>query len=115
MISAAQVLLRDGPSGRVYTETMEQTYSGAEIAALMSDVFGRPIRFRPVPAADWPRYMTENWGVPPEIAKGTVGTMAAIEAGEFDMVSPDYQEITGRPARSLRQFFEGLSINLEVP
>ncbi len=28
-ISAAQVLLRDEPSGRTYTETMEQTYSEA--------------------------------------------------------------------------------------
>lgn len=106
--SAAQVLLRDEPSGRVYTETMEQTWSGDEVASLMSEVFGKPVRFAPVPAADWPRYMTENWGVPPELSKSTVGTMQAVEAGEFDVVSPDYREIAGRPARTMQQFLEGI-------
>jgi NAD(P)H dehydrogenase (quinone) len=103
-VSAAQVLMRDEPSGRTYSETMERTYSGEEIAALMSEVFGRPVRYQAVVGADWPRYMTEKWGVPAELAKSTVGTMQAIEAGEFDLVSSDYREITGRPARSMREF-----------
>jgi NAD(P)H dehydrogenase (quinone) len=107
-ISAAQVLMRDEPSGRTYTETMEQTYTGEEVASLLSDVFATPVRFQAVPATDWPRYMTEKWGVPPELSKSTVGTMQAVEAGEFDVVSPDYREITGRPARTLRQFFESI-------
>jgi NAD(P)H dehydrogenase (quinone) len=107
-VSAAQVLLREEPSGRVYTETMAATYSGEEVAALMTEVFAVPVSFQPVPAADWPRYMTERWGVPPEIAKGTVGTMQAIEAGEFDLVTADYREITGHPARPLREFLAGL-------
>jgi NAD(P)H dehydrogenase (quinone) len=105
-LSAAQVLLRNAPSGRTYTETMEQTWAGEGIAALMTEVFARPVRFEAVPAADWPRYMTEKWGVPPELSKSTLGTMQAIEAGEFDVVSSDYRELTGRPARTLREFFE---------
>jgi NAD(P)H dehydrogenase (quinone) len=105
-ISAAQVLLRDEPSGRTYTETMDRTWSGIEIAELMSEVFRRPVRFQAVPAADWPRYMTDNWGVPPELAGSTVGTMQAVAAGEFDVVSADYREITGRPALSMREFLE---------
>jgi NAD(P)H dehydrogenase (quinone) len=107
-ISAAQVLLRDEPSGRVYTETMEQTYSGQEVAALMTEVFGKVVQFQAVPADDWPRYMTDNWGVPPELANSTIGTMQAVAAGEFDVVSPDYREITGHPAQSMRQFLEGI-------
>jgi NAD(P)H dehydrogenase (quinone) len=50
--SAAQVLMRDEPSGHVYSETMEQAYSGEEVAALMAAVFGRPVRYEPVAAAD---------------------------------------------------------------
>jgi NAD(P)H dehydrogenase (quinone) len=107
-VSAAQVLMRDEPSGRVYSETMERTYSAAEVAALMSEVFARPVRYQAVSGADWPRYMTEKWGLPEELAKSTVGTMQAIEAGEFDLVSPDYREITGRPARSMREFLESV-------
>jgi NAD(P)H dehydrogenase (quinone) len=105
-VSAAQVLMRDQPSGRVYSETMEHTYSGAQIAALMSEVFGRPVRYEAVASADWPRFMTEKWGVPPVLSKSTLGTMQAMEAGEFDIVSADYREITGHAARSLREFLE---------
>lgn len=106
--SAAQVLMRDEPSGRVYSETMEQTYSGDEVAALMSTVFATPVRYEAVAAAEWPRFMHEKWGVPLELAKSTAGTMLAIEAGEFDLVSPDYREITGHPARSMHQFLESV-------
>lgn len=104
--SAAQILLRDEPSGHTYSETMEQTWSGEEIAAVMSEVFSTPVRFQAVPAADWPGYMTEHWGVPPEAAQSALGTMQAIEAGEFDVASPDYRALAGRPARSLREFLE---------
>ncbi len=38
----------------------------------------------------------------------TQGTMQAMEAGEFDIVSPDYREITGKPARALREFLESV-------
>ncbi|HEY6456323.1 MAG TPA: NmrA family NAD(P)-binding protein [Steroidobacteraceae bacterium] len=107
-MSAAQILLRNRPGGRTYTETMEQTWSGVAIAALMSEVFEKPVRFEAVPAADWPRYMSENWGVPPALARSAQGTMQAIEAGEFDVVSPDYHEITGRPPRSMKELLEGV-------
>lgn len=107
-VSAAQVLMRDESSDRVYSETMERTYSGDEIASEISSVFGKPVRYQPIASADWPRFMTEKWGVPAELANSTIGTMQAIEAGEFDIVSPDYREITGRPARSLREFLESV-------
>jgi NAD(P)H dehydrogenase (quinone) len=107
-VSAALVLRRNEPSGRMYSETMERTYSGEEVAAEMTAVFGRPVRYAEVPVSDWPRYMTEKWGVPRELSESTIGTMQAIEAGEFDLVSPDYREITGSPARSMREFLQSL-------
>lgn len=108
--SAARILVCDEPSGSTYTETMEQTYSGEEIAALMSEVFGKPVRFEAVAAAEWPRYMTEHWGVPPELSKSTVGTMQAVEEGEFDVVTTDYARITGHPPRTMRQFLESFRV-----
>ena len=107
-VSAAQILLRAEASGRTYSETMEQSWSGQDIAGLMSEVFAKPVRFEAVPAADWPRYMTENWGVPPELSQSVLGTAQAIEAGEFDVVSSDYRHITGHAARSLREFLESV-------
>jgi NAD(P)H dehydrogenase (quinone) len=107
-VSAAHVLMRDEPSGHTYTETMERTYNGAEVAQIMSEVFGKPIRFAAVDPAQWPQYMTEKWGVPPEISKSTVGTMQAVAAGVFDLATQDYASITGRPPRDMRAFLEGV-------
>jgi NAD(P)H dehydrogenase (quinone) len=103
-ISAAKVLMSDAPSGRTLVETMERTYSGSEIAQLMSEAFETPVRYEAAPAAGWPQYMTEKWGVPPEISKSVLGTMQAVEAGEFDVVSDDYRKITGHAPRSMREF-----------
>jgi hypothetical protein len=50
--------------------------------------------------------MTEHWGVPPELSKSTVGTMQAVEAGEFDVVTNDYARITGHPPQTMHQFLE---------
>lgn len=107
-LSAARILMRDEPTGHTYTETMARTYNGAEVAELMAEVFSQPIRFVPVDPEDWPRYMTEKWGVPPAIARSTVGTMKAVAAGEFDLATRDYELITGHPPRDLRAFLESV-------
>ena len=52
--------------------------------------------------------MTEKWGMPPSLAASTVGTMRAIEAGEFDLVSDDYRKVTGRSPLTLDQFLAGV-------
>lgn len=105
-VSAATVLARPGHENRIYTETMEQTVTGDQIAAEMSVVFGRRIRYEAVAAERWPAYMTEHWGLPPELAKSSLGTMRAIENGEFDIASRDYEAITGRKPKTMREFLE---------
>lgn len=105
-LSAAIVLLSEGLNGKVFTETMDRTYSGSDIAAEMTEVFGRPVRYEAIAAEDWPQYMVDKWGFPAELAQSVKGTAMALEAGEFDIVSQDYRQITGRPARSLKQFLE---------
>ena len=105
-LSAAKVLASPGHENRVYTETMEETLTCSQIAALMSEVFDRDIRYEAVPADEWPAYMTQHWGVPAELAKSALGTMRAIENAEFDITSRDYEAITGRKPRTMRQFLE---------
>ena len=105
-LSAAKVLANPGHENRIYTETMEKTLTCSEIAAAMSEVFDRDIRYEAVPSDEWPAYMTRNWGLPAELAKSALGTMRAIENGEFDITSRDYEAITGRKPRTMRQFLE---------
>jgi NAD(P)H dehydrogenase (quinone) len=108
-VSAATVLAKAGHENRIYTETMEQTLTGAQICELMSEVFGRPIRYEAVPVEEWATYMTERWGVPVELARSSLGTMRAIESGEFDIVTSDYETITGRKPKTMREFLERIA------
>jgi NAD(P)H dehydrogenase (quinone) len=108
-LSAAKVLANAGHENRIYTETMELTLTCSQIAALMSEVFDREIRYEAVPSADWPAYMTQRWGVPAELAKSAIGTMRAIENGEFDIASHDYEMIAGRKPKTMRQFLESVA------
>lgn len=110
-LSAATVLARPGHENRIYTETMQQPLTCEDIAALMSEVFGKPIRYEAVPSGEWAQFMTDHWGVPLELSKSSVGTMRAIENGEFDITSGDYEAITGRPPKTMRQFLEGVAAN----
>ena len=108
-LSAATVLAQPGHENRIYTETMEETLTGEQIAALMSEVFGKQVRYEAVPSAEWAQYMTDHWGVPLELSKSSIGTMRAIENGEFDVVSNDYEKITGRKPQTMKQFLEGVA------
>ena len=108
-VSAATVLANKGHENRVYTETMESPLANAEIAALMSEAFGRQIRYEAVPADAWADYMTEHWGVPASLARSSIGTMRAIEAGEFDVRSSDYEAITGHPPQTIQTFLSGIA------
>jgi len=103
-LSAATVLANPGHANRIYTETMEKTLTCSQIAAEMSDVFERNIRYDAVSADEWPAYMTQHWGLPLELAKSSLGTMRAIESGELDITSRDYEAITGRKPKTMRQF-----------
>lgn len=105
-VSAATVLARPGHENRIYTETMDETLTCEEIAALMSEVFGQKIRYEAVPSAEWAQYMTDHWGVPLELSRSSIGTMRAIESGEFDIAARDYETITGRKPKTMRQFLE---------
>ena len=108
-LSAATVLATPGHENRIYTETMAESLTGADVAAAMSKVFGREIRYEAVSADAWPQYMSDNWGLPLNLARSSLGTMRAIEAGQFDLTSPDYETITGRPPQTLEQFLQGVA------
>jgi NAD(P)H dehydrogenase (quinone) len=107
-LSAATVLASDQRDNRILNETMERSYTGDEAADAIARCFGKPVRYEPVAAEDWPAYMTEKWGLPPALAASTIGTMRAIEAGQFDMVTDDYRSVTGRSPQTLDQFLAGV-------
>lgn len=104
--AAARVLVDDGHAGRIYTETMTRTFTGDEVAALMSQAFGRDITYRSMPSQDWPAYLVEAMGAPAHAARSSMYTLKAFEEGEFDLVTDDFHTITGRDPQTLQAFLD---------
>lgn len=103
--AAAAVLTGDGHEGRTYDLTGPEAFTLAEAAATMAEFSGRPIRFHDEELQEAfesrmdpevPDFMIDAW----------VTTYLAIKAGEFDVVSPAVQELTGRPPAGLREVLE---------
>jgi len=107
-LSAATILAGEQQASRVHNETMERSYTGDEVAEAIGRCFGKPVRYEAVAAEDWPAFMTGKWGMPPALAASTVGTMRAIEAGQFDLVTGDYRAVTGRSPQTLDEFLAGV-------
>ena len=101
-VSAARVLTGDGHANRIYTETGPEAFTYAEAAAIMSEVFGRPIEHIDLSPEQWYERCL-GMGFPEPMARAAMSNVTATLKGEFSTVSPDYQSITGRPARTLRQ------------
>lgn len=107
--AAARVLLDDGHAGRTYTETMQESLTGDQVAALMAEAYGRDIVYRAMPSADWPAYLVDTMGAPPHAAQSSMYTLAAFEQGEFDLVTDDFRTITGRDPQDFPSFLAAQS------
>lgn len=99
--AAAGILLGEGHAGAIYNATGPVAVTGAERAALVSEIAGKPVRFAPLDEAPLRRAISQA-GVPEEY----IGSLIEIErhfvAGSFDIVTGDVERLAGRRPRSLR-------------
>jgi NAD(P)H dehydrogenase (quinone) len=99
--AAVAVLTTDGHDGMTYEITGPDALSQADIAALFTEVSGRPVSV--VPMAD--RKIVRGLlriGTPRGVARAIADLGIATREGYFDVVDPAFQTLTGRPARTLR-------------
>lgn len=100
---AAAALTENGHERRTYDVTGPDALTHDEIAVAFGAAAGHEVRFEPVTSAAF-RVTMEQAGMPPWQAEGLVEDYAHYGRGEAADVSPDVQRVTGRPARSLREF-----------
>ena len=101
---AARVLTEDGHEGAAYTLTGPQALGYSDVAAALSDVLGRTVRWNEVTLEEARSSMVDA-GLPPALAAGFTEIMARYrEGGVTARVSPAVEEILGRPPRSFAQF-----------
>jgi NAD(P)H dehydrogenase (quinone) len=94
--AAAGILIGDGHAGAIYNATGPERLSGAERAAVIAGIAGRPLAFRVITEEQLRAGLT-NAGLPAGVINIVVGIQQSFAAGVFDMVTGDVERLAGRP------------------
>ncbi len=114
--SAVAVLTTSGHENKIYNITGPEVLSFREVAALASELSGKPIEYTVVDDEGMYR-MFDALGVPREAvddhvvnrvpwsSNDMVSFERAIREGFLDLLSDDFEKLTGRQPQSLRSLF----------
>lgn len=108
---AVQALTKQGHNGAKYALTGPQALTQTEQIAILADVTGRPLRFEEIS----PEAAREQMrGVlPPLIVEVLLETMAGLTTRSAP-VTTTFQEVTGVPARTFRQWAADHAADLQL-
>jgi len=99
----AAVLASGDTTKRIYEITGPAAATPEEVAAIVSDVIGRPLVHADVPV-DVLRKGLESAGLPPTLVGAMSGFDIATALGFYGTVTPAVEELTGRSPMSVRDF-----------
>ena len=108
--AAAIALTEDGFDGPTPALTGSEAVDLAGLAAIASEVSGRPIRRTVVTDARYREHLVAN-GVPEPAADMLVGLFAASRRGEFAAVDPTLGRLIGRPPLTVRDVLEAQPVH----
>jgi NAD(P)H dehydrogenase (quinone) len=91
----------DGHEGKTYDVTGPAALTQDELAELLSEVSGRPVRLVPVGDRSLTWGLTRA-GAPKPVARSIVAFGRAIREGYYDVVDPAVSMLTGQEPTSLR-------------
>lgn len=97
-----RALTEAGHAGRIYDITGQEALSMTDVTQTLSEVLGRPIRYRPswLQFARYRRSLKDNWG--------TVAIMTVIytttRLGMAKAITDDVERLLGRPPITFNQF-----------
>lgn len=100
---AAGLLTGDGRPGEILEVTGPEAISLQQVAATLSEVLDKPVKYVDIPAADLKAGMMET-GLPEWLATDLVALHGMYRQGQAAAVSDVVPTITGRPARSFDSF-----------
>ena len=98
----AAALTEPGHAGRIYNITTPESVSMRELAQIATRVTGEDYGYEPISDAEW----IERWkaqGRPEWALEAGLTSYEALRAGELDVVSDDYEKVTGRKASTIAQ------------
>jgi NAD(P)H dehydrogenase (quinone) len=104
--AAAGILIGDGHAGATYTATGPALLSGAERAALVAEVTGRPLAFVVVKEEQL-RAGLAKANLPAVVVTTVISIQRAFAAGEFDILTGDVERLGGKAPKPLRDVLAG--------
>ena len=99
--AAAGILTSDGHAGATYNATGPERLTGAERAALVAEITGRPLAFVTITEEQLRAGLTKA-NLPAPVVTIVVSIQRAFAAGAFDMLTGDVERLGGRPPKPLR-------------
>lgn len=100
---AAHVLTGAGHEGKAYTLTGPASLSMHQIATAIGDAIGKPVAYVPV-SVDDARQSMAQMGLDDWTVNLMCDYFAAYSANWGDLVTDDFQRVTGKAPRSIEQF-----------
>ena len=104
----AAALTKPGHEGKIYNITTPESVSMRELAQIASRVTGEAYDYEPISDDEW----IQRWkaqGRPEWALEAGLTSYEALRAGEFDVVSDDYEKVTGRKAAAIAQVITELA------
>lgn len=101
--AAAGALLSDHGGNRVFTVTGREAFTNAEIAAIATEVLGKPIEVVDVPDARYTEGLKQA-GLPAPVAELLTTFEIGQRHGILSMVTDAVEELWGTPAMTVREF-----------
>jgi NAD(P)H dehydrogenase (quinone) len=100
--AAAAVLAGDGHEGRIYDVTGEESLSADDVAALYSELGGRPVQVVQVDDEAYAAGLVEHAGMPRPVAEVYASFGTGTRRGYSAPVSDTVLRLTGRPPKPAR-------------
>lgn len=100
---AAEALTGPDHEGKVYGLTGPEALSGEEIAALLTEITGRPVACAPLSPEESQAAMIAA-GMHPTVAAAMVQLALIAPKGHLGRVETTVSDLLGRPARNFRDF-----------
>ncbi|GGA39383.1 SDR family oxidoreductase [Dyella nitratireducens] len=99
--AAAGSLLSEGHEGAIYNGTGPAVLSGAERAAIASDILSKTLGYAVI-SEEQLRSGLSQAGLPEPIIEALVEIKTNFVRGDFDILTSDVERLSGRPPKSLR-------------
>jgi uncharacterized protein YbjT (DUF2867 family) len=112
-VGAALLAASTPETGVTHVLTGPAALSMHDVAADLSAVVGRPIRYQPM-EPDNARTRLRQRGLPDGMADFLATHYTAVRAGDFENLTDDVMRLTGQPARSWSTFLEDCRAAVEA-